>query len=59
MGYLCKASGVGFRISGFIVPLKLIEYGFGLWVYSEKIPIYPIFYLLKGDCRVWGLGFWV
>ena len=22
-----------------------------LWVYYNKIPIYPIFYLLKGDCR--------
>ena len=21
------------------------------WVYYHKIPIYPIFYLLKGDCR--------
>ena len=25
-----------------------------LWVYYNKIPIYPIFYLLKGDYR--GLG---
>ena len=23
-----------------------------LWVYSNKIPIYPIFYLFKGDYRV-------
>ena len=23
-----------------------------LWVYYNKIPIYPIFYLLKGDYRV-------
>ena len=23
-----------------------------LWVYYTKIPIYPIFYLLKGDYRV-------
>ena len=22
-----------------------------LWVYDNKIPIYPIFYLLKGDCK--------
>ena len=29
------------------------------WVYYNKIPIYPIFYLLKGDCkglRFLGLG---
>ena len=25
-----------------------------VWVYYTKIPIYPIFYLLKGDYRVWG-----
>ena len=31
----------------YIAPLKLIEYGFG--VCYNKIPIYPIFYLLKGD----------
>ena len=30
-----------------IVPLKWIESGFG--VYCSRIPIYPIFYLLKGD----------
>ena len=30
--------------------------GFGLRHY-KKIPIYPISYLLKGDHRVWGLGF--
>ena len=24
-----------------------------LWVYYDKIPIYPIFYLLKGDYRCW------
>ena len=28
-------------------PLKKIEYGFGM--FSNKMPIYPIFYLLKGD----------
>ena len=30
-----------------------------LWVYYDKIPIYPIFYLLKGDyrCRVSASGF--
>ena len=22
-----------------------------VWVHYNKIPIYPIFYLLKGDCR--------
>ena len=22
-----------------------------LWVYNNKIPIYPIFYLFKGDCK--------
>ena len=27
-----------------------------LWVYYEKIPIYPIFYLLKGDYTSWDLG---
>ena len=27
-----------------------------LWVYYNKIPIYPFFYLLQGDHR--GLGFW-
>ena len=32
-----------------IVPLKKIEYGFGK--YYNKIPIYPIFYLLKGGSR--------
>ena len=26
-----------------------VESGFG--VYFNQIPIYPIFYLLKGDCR--------
>ena len=26
------------------------------WVYYNKIPIYPICYLLKGDCRV-SVGF--
>ena len=26
-------------------------YGFGLWVYYDKIPIYPIFSLLKGDYK--------
>ena len=26
-----------------------------LWVYCNKIPIYPIFYLLKGDYRAGGL----
>ena len=35
-----------------------------LWVYYNKIPIYPIFYLLKGDYPLKGLeglrlmGFW-
>ena len=38
------------------------EDGIWLWVYYKKTPIYPIFYLLKGDYRVrslgvWGLGF--
>ena len=28
------------------------------WVYCYKIPIYPIFYLLKGDYRVQGFGLW-
>ena len=28
-----------------------------LWVYYNEIPIHPEFYLLKGECRVWGLGF--
>ena len=36
----------GFGVFNPIVPLK---YGFG--VYHTKIPIYPIFYLLKGDYR--------
>ena len=31
----------------FIVPLKWIW----LWVYHNTIPIYPTFYLLKGDYR--------
>ena len=26
-----------------------------LWVYYNKIPLYPIFYLLKGDCRILGM----
>ena len=26
------------------------------WVDYTKIPIYPIFYLLKGDYRAWGFG---
>ena len=34
-----------------IVPLKWMEYGF--WVYYTKIPIYPVFYLLKGDYMFW------
>ena len=25
--------------------------GIWLWVYYNKIPIYPIFFLLKGDCE--------
>ena len=29
----------------------------GFWVHYSKIPIYPIFYLLKGDYRVRCLGF--
>ena len=28
-----------------------------LLVYYNKIPIYPILYLLKGDCIVWEVGF--
>ena len=24
------------------------------WVYCNKIPIYPTFYLLKGDYRIYG-----
>ena len=24
---------------------------YGLWVYYKEVPIYPIFYLLKGDSR--------
>ena len=39
---------------GSIVPLKWIEYGFG---YINKIPIYPIFYLLMGDC--WSRIAWI
>ena len=36
-----------------IVPLKLIEYGFGyVLIRSNTIPLYPIFYLLKGDVDV-------
>ena len=27
-----------------------------LWVYYHKIPIYPIFYLLKGDHKSLGFG---
>ena len=27
-----------------------------LWVYYNKIPMYPIFYLLKGDCSLQSLG---
>ena len=27
-----------------------------LWVYSNKIPIYPMFYLLKGDYTLTILG---
>ena len=38
----------------FIVPLKWIEYGFGYAIIM--IPIYPIFYLLKGDERLWASG---
>ena len=26
-----------------------------LWVYSDKIPIYPIFYLFKGDYNSWSI----
>ena len=36
-----------------IVPLKYIEYGFG--VYYNKTPIYPIFHLLKGDYAPQGI----
>ena len=32
-----------------IVPLKVDR--IWLWVYFDTIPIYPIFYLLKGDYR--------
>ena len=32
---------------GFIAPLKYVD--IWLWVYYYKIPIYPIFLLLKGD----------
>ena len=28
-----------------------------LWVYYTKIPLYPIFYLLKGDTKLISLGF--
>ena len=28
-----------------------------LWAYDNKIPIYPIFYPLKGDCKDWVGGF--
>ena len=30
-----------------------------LWLYYSKIPVYPIFYLLKMDNRVYGSGFGV
>ena len=33
-----------------------------LWAYFNKIPIYPVFYLLKGDYEVpdaqYGMGEW-
>ena len=25
-----------------------------IWVYYNKIPIYPSFYLLKDDCKLYG-----
>ena len=28
-----------------------------LWLYYNNIPVYPIFYLLKGDYKSSGLGF--
>ena len=31
-----------------MVPLKLTEW---LWICYKKIPIYPICYLRKGDCK--------
>ena len=37
--------------------LGCIVHRIWLWAYYTKIPIYPIFYLLKGDYRGKGLGF--
>ena len=50
----CHGSGLGLRVLGFrlIVPLKIDR--IWLWVFYNKIPIYLLFYLLKGDYR--GLG---
>ena len=39
---------VGFRRFRIIVPLKDRIW---IWIYYNKIPIDPIFYLLKGDYR--------
>ena len=38
-------------VFGVYEALLLATWPVGLWVYYTKIPIYPIFYLLKGDYR--------
>ena len=40
--------------SGSTSPLKYIEYG--LPQTQNKITVYPIFYLLKGNSRIWAVG---
>ena len=46
--------GSGFRVYGlrFRCSSSLQVDRIWLWIYSNTIPIYPIFYLLKGDYRV-------
>ena len=59
-----RSSGSVFRASGFWGVRQLGHRIYSppqvdrvwLWVYSNKISIYPIFYLLKGDYRVPGLA---
>ena len=40
-----------FRVQGYNAPYVDRIW---LWVYHNKVPTYPIFHLLKGDCRVRG-----
>ena len=42
---------MGIRVYSLGLSSPLSRYN--IWVYYNKVPIYPIFYLLKGDYRSW------